>query len=48
MTGSGGGGCVGGTAILARGSDGMATFTPGVGRGMAIDDVATGVLIMSS
>ena len=44
-----GGGCVeGGAAIAARGSDGLATFMPGVGRGMLIEDVATGVLIMSS
>lgn len=48
MTGIGGGGCVGGTANLARGSDGMSEFIPGVGRGMLIDEVATGVLIMSS
>lgn len=43
-----GGGCVAGAAIAARGSDGLATFMPGVGRGILIEDVATGVLIMSS
>jgi hypothetical protein len=47
VTGMAGGGCVGGIAILARGSDGMA-LTPGVGRGMLMEDMGTGVFIMSS